>query len=68
MKMRIVSDGTALGTKVFGEDGEMIRSVRRVEWSVEVGGLGTAVLHVDNVEVDIVGETAEPGPEMPKPL
>lgn len=35
MEVRIVSDGTTRGTKVYTENGERIRGVSRIEWRAD---------------------------------
>lgn len=56
VKLRIVSDGTAPGTRVEDEDGRTLHGVQSVEWKVEVGeGMATATLVVHRVPVDVVG-------------
>ncbi len=56
--LRIVSDGTGLGTKVYDADGHEIKGyITKVEWSIEADGAGQATLTFANVEVDLIGET-----------
>lgn len=57
-RLRIVSDGTALGTQVYDPDGRLIDWVSKVEWSCDANGTGvaSALLTVDLVEVDVVGD------------
>lgn len=57
--IRIVSDGTAQGTRVLNADGdELDLRITRVEWSVDVGsGLSRAIIHTIalGAEVEISG-------------
>jgi hypothetical protein len=58
--MRIVSDGTPFGTKVYDADGAEIKGcITKVEWSIEVDGIGQAKLTFSNVEVDVIGDAGE---------
>jgi hypothetical protein len=56
--MRIVSDGTALGTKVFDADGVEINGcLTKIEWSIESERrVGAVTLTYECVEIDAVGE------------
>lgn len=45
--IRIVSDGTVMGTRVYSEDGEDLTGIlriRRIEWQHQAGGIPTATL------------------------
>lgn len=56
MKLKIVSDGTADGTKVTdAETGQTIENIKVVSWSVGAGELAVAKLEMW-AEVDVVGE------------
>lgn len=55
--IRIESDGTPQGTKVFTTAGERLKGIRRVEWSVEAGKLAIAKIEARLVEVTAVGKT-----------
>jgi hypothetical protein len=60
-RVRIVSDGTPLGTKVFNADGtpmDMGR-VTKVEWSIEADGIGVARVTLRDVEIDTVAQARE---------
>jgi len=58
-KIRIVSDGTGPGTKVFDADGTEIKgALTKVEWSIDhEKRVGCATLTYMNVDLDVVGET-----------
>lgn len=47
--VRIESDGTPRGTKVFYGDTQL--QVRSVQWSLEVGGIATAMVEFPIVEL-----------------
>lgn len=58
--MRITSDGTPRGTKVYDVNGcELQGCITKVEWSIEAGGVGVAKITFANVEVDLVGGAEE---------
>lgn len=60
MKVKIISDGTALGTVVVADNGEKVDGIRSVKWHVDVETqLATAVLEFTGVHVDVVGEVAK---------
>lgn len=49
MRLRIESDGTAPGTHVLTENGDVIHGVRVVEWRCRPGQDASALLEVNNV-------------------
>lgn len=59
--IKIYSDGTAAGTKVFQEDGAEIRGITSITWAIE-GGYSAqsakATLTFENVEVEVQGVDA----------
>lgn len=58
-KLKIVSDGTARGTRVFSQNAE-ITGIARIEiLPIEPDELVTAVLTFSNVEIDLVLELKE---------
>lgn len=59
--MRIVSDGTGLGTKVFDADGHEIKGcITKIEWDIDgERQVGRARITFDLVEVDLVGDIRE---------
>ncbi len=57
MKLRIVSDGLSIGTKVLTEDGQEIEGIRKIEWSVNAGCIAEVSIGLTAMEADIVGET-----------
>ena len=67
MRARIISDGTPGGTKVLNaETGEPIAGITRIDWTLAMGGLATAVLHTTlvaaEVEAEVTFAAAEVGP------
>ncbi|CAK0755088.1 hypothetical protein CCP3SC15_2010010 [Gammaproteobacteria bacterium] len=72
MKVRIVSDGTRQGTKVFDEDGIPIKGIQTVTWSLDARGegVGKAVLTfpISSIEAtgNLDGELPPPPPMPPK--
>jgi hypothetical protein len=59
MKIKIVSDGTSLGTKVLNaETGEALEGASRVDWSIEAGELGKAVVHFYPDLVDLESDAS----------
>jgi hypothetical protein len=59
--MRIVSDGTGLGTKVYDADGHEIKGcITKIVWMIDgERRTGRARITFDLVEVDLVGQTHE---------
>lgn len=55
--VRIVSDGTPQGTKVYTGDRE-ITGVRSVSWSASAEGIPVAQLELVGVQIDALGEVA----------
>lgn len=59
MRIKIVSDGTWLRTRVFNADtGEEIENVVTVRWWMRSGDDVTAELEIADVEVELVGNAA----------
>lgn len=57
MKLKIISDGTPIGTRVFAEDGETVEDVERITWGVSVKDkTAKARITLRNVAVDVIGE------------
>lgn len=53
MRLKIVSDGTANGTRITDEDGRMLEGVQSVAWECHVKRhFGLAVITVNGVELD----------------
>lgn len=54
-RIRIVSDGTPITTKVYDENGQLMRSVKSVEIEpiVEGGKAVAATVKFSNIELDI---------------
>lgn len=65
MKLKIVSDGTPKGTKVFDELGQVER-VRNITWSIDAGGLSMAIIELVGVslETEVIAAGIEEGPPM----
>ena len=60
MKIKIVSDGTSLNTRVVTETGEEIEGVLSIEWSVSLAThISTAKIEFINVGAEIGGELVE---------
>ena len=61
VKIKIVSDGTPIGTKVIDEEtGETINGVVSVGWNICVGtGFARAYIELLNIPVELVGEIKE---------
>lgn len=56
MKLRIVSDGTPVGSRVETEDGVPVDGVMAVAWTIEAGQMARAVVTLLRVPVELVGE------------
>jgi hypothetical protein len=56
MRLRIVSDGSADGTRVVDEDGRTLEGVAAVTWQVNQDRTVTATLVLREVAVDIAAE------------
>lgn len=56
--IKIYSDGTVPGTRVFQEDGSEITGVKTIVWTVDAedGGLAKATLYFDEVHVEVSGD------------
>ena len=59
--MRIVSDGTGLGTKVYDADGHEIKGcITKIVWAIDgERRTGRARITFDLVEVDLIGQKPE---------
>jgi hypothetical protein len=54
VKIRIASDGTGFGTRVYDADsGEELKNVAAVQIDVQASGLVNAHLHLINVPLDL---------------
>lgn len=61
-RVRIVSDGTAVGTSITVDGEPITECVRSVTWSIDDPlGFATATLELEGVEVDVTGD-AEASP------
>ena len=52
---RIVSDGTCVGTHVFLENGEELKNITKIEWSLEALDVARITIAAHDVQVDLVG-------------
>ncbi len=52
MKLKIVSDGTNAGTKLYDEMGNRIENVVAIDWSMRVGDLSRATIEIKNIELE----------------
>lgn len=63
-QVRIVSDGTPAGTKVYvrgdGDSETELTHVGAIEWELAAGNIGVARVTIHNVEIEAVGREAEP--------
>jgi hypothetical protein len=71
MKIKIISDGTVVGTKIVNaETGELIENVISVDWKISVrddhqgwrdgyGALPTCIVEFVGVAIDATGEIPE---------
>ena len=64
MKLKIISDGTSQGTRIVSLEGRQLRDVTKVTWSVNAGGKSKAIIEVEEVPVEVVGESKHEEPEM----
>lgn len=63
-KVRIVSDGTAVGTRLFDPDGKDItKYCTSIEWRIDAGGhrMATATVTFARVEIEAEGTVKEDG-------
>jgi len=59
-KLRIVSDGTSVGTTIITEQGERIMDVTKVVWELDAHtGVAVAHLTLANVPVDVQGRVED---------
>lgn len=54
MKMRIESDGTANGTRVYDEDGNLVRGVTAITFAHRASGLPEIELHTVAVDTTTI--------------
>jgi hypothetical protein len=54
-RLRIVSDGTAAGTRVETEDGTLVKGIQGLVWSLQIGGAARVHLDVLAVPVNLIG-------------
>jgi len=59
MKIKIISNGTAFGTKVVNaETGENVENISEIVWRCSVANkIAEADLRFNEVETDVIGET-----------
>ena len=62
MKIKIVSDGTSVGTKIVDvETGKAITNVSAITWHAEANEVETeATLVLSNVPVELIGKVKKP--------
>jgi hypothetical protein len=64
MKIKIVSDGTSMGTKIVnadtGEDTGLVKQVQSITWSIDAKSLATVVMTLVKVPVEVVGDADLP--------
>lgn len=57
MRLKIVSDGISINTSVVNADtGERIDGVTCIKWFIDNEGCSKAVIELEFVKVDIIGE------------
>lgn len=56
MKIKIISDGNPVNTKVVTGDGVKIDNVTSITWHCGVGGAATATIELVVTEAEVVGE------------
>lgn len=62
MKLKIVSDGTPMGTFVMDEDGNRVEGVTEIEWNIGVDRVGKCRLAFNLAAIEVetkVEETAQ---------
>ena len=63
-KLRIVSDGTGWGTKIYGPDGQELdlgsTDIEGVEWLVSAGEIARATLNLVHVEISAIAPSVTP--------
>ena len=52
-KLRVVSDGTPMGTKIYASDGSEIKGVTRVEWAIGLYGVSELSIRIHSNYVDL---------------
>ena len=59
MKLKIMSNGTAKGTRVFEKkSGKPVKGLRSVSWRIDMRReMGVAVVHLDETQANLIGET-----------
>lgn len=58
MKIKIVSEGSHLNTKVINvENGEPIDDICEIKWECKIGHLATVEIKFTNIPVEVIGET-----------
>ncbi len=56
MKLKIISDGTTVGTKLINEEtGEMIHYVQKITWEVNAqGAISKATIELAKIPIEVV--------------
>ena len=57
MRLKIVSDGTPMGTRVMTLDGQEIEDVNMVAWSITKHSLANATIGLENVPAELKAQT-----------
>jgi len=56
MRLKIVSDGTAVGTRVMDDAGRELENVISLDWSIMPGRAATAVITLKEVPVELAAQ------------
>lgn len=57
MKLKIVSDGTFLGTKVINlETGEELEDITKINWQISFPYGAEILLGLSNIPVEVIGD------------
>lgn len=59
MKIKIISDGTNPGTRVYTEDGVELENIVAIDWRIKEGCLASARLVVLKAPVEVEGEASD---------
>ena len=58
MKLKIISDGTSLGTKIVNSDtGEEVEEITSIHWEITAGEGSRATIQFDRIQCDVDGWT-----------
>jgi len=59
LKLKIVSDGTAPGTRIVDEAGNSLENVTYVEWHVAADNIGGAKIHIAAIPIEATGKITD---------